>query len=104
MNAKHVDLWERIEQFQLDSAEATFPFSARLAVENNWTRNYTLRVVAEYKRFALLAVTAGHPVSPSEDVDQAWHLHLTYSESYWNVFCPQILGKSFHHQPTQGGT
>jgi len=103
MNTKHVELWERIEQFQLDSPEAILPFSARLARENNWTPGYARRVIAEYRRFAFLAVAAGHPVSPSEDIDQAWHLHLTYSENYWKVFCPEILGKPLHHQPTQGG-
>lgn len=94
---------QRLEQFQLDSPEATLPFSARLARENNWTPAYTRRVIDEYKRFAALAIVAEHPVSPSEDVDQAWHLHLTYSENYWKVFCPQVLGKSLHHQPTRGG-
>ncbi len=103
MNAKHVELWQRLEQFQLDSAEAALPFSARLARENNWSPAYTQRVIAEYKRFAFLAAAAGHPVSPSEDVDQAWHLHLTYSENYWKVFCPGILGQPLHHQPTRGG-
>ena len=103
MNANHVELWRRLEQFQLDSPEAALPFSARLARENNWSLTHTQRVIQEYKRFAFLAVAAGHPVSPSEDVDQVWHLHLTYSENYWRVFCPEILGKPFHHHPTKGG-
>ncbi len=103
MNAKHVELLQRLEQFQLDSPGASLPFSARLARENNWAPDYARRVITEYKRFAFLAIGAGHPVSPSEDVDQAWHLHLTYSENYWKHFCPEVLGQSFHHQPTRGG-
>src|SRR5262245_14786340 len=103
MNAKHMELWRRLEKFEWDSSEAELPFSARLARENNWTSAHTDRVLKEYKRFAFLAVAAGHPVSPSEDVDQAWHLHLTYSENYWKVFCPEILGKPLHHQPSRGG-
>ena len=103
MNAKHVELLRRLEQFQIDSPEAALPFAARLARENNWTPSYAQRVIGEYKRFAFLAVAAGHPVSPSEDVDQFWHLHLTYSENYWKIFCPEILGRPLHHQPTQGG-
>ena len=35
---------------------------------------------------------AGHEVTPSDAVDQAWHLHLTYSRDYWQVFCPKVLG------------
>src|SRR5690606_12088021 len=46
---------------------------------------------------------AGHPVTPSEEVDQAWHLHLTYTRSYWQRFCPLALGSELHHQPTAGG-
>jgi uncharacterized protein (TIGR04222 family) len=103
MNAKHVELLRRLEQFQLDSPEASLPFSARLARENNWSPAYAQRVITEYKRFAFLAIAAGHPVSPSEDVDQVWHLHLTYSENYWKVFCPEVLGQNFHHHPTRGG-
>src|SRR5438034_10748651 len=104
MNAKHVELLQRLEQFQLDSPEAALPFSARLARENNWSTTRAQRVIAEYKRFAFLAVAAGHPVSPSEDVDQAWHLHLTCSENYWKIFCPKVLGGPLHHQPTKGGS
>ena len=104
MNAKNIELLRRLEQFQLDSSEAALPFSARLARENNWTSAYAQRAMAEYKRFAFLAVAAGHPVSPPEDVDQVWHLHLTYSENYWKIFCPEVLGKPLHHQPTQGGS
>ncbi|MEK6230809.1 MAG: hypothetical protein N2A42_03075 [Luteolibacter sp.] len=35
--------------------------------------------MTEYKRFVALAMLAGHPVTPSEEVDQAWHLHLVYT-------------------------
>src|SRR5262249_21033421 len=103
MNAKHAELLRRLENFELDSPEAALPFSARLARENNWSAAHTRAVIEEYKRFAFLAVAAGHPVWPSEDVDQAWHLHLTYSQNYWKEFCPNVLGQPLHHQPTKGG-
>jgi len=57
------------------------PFEARLARENGWCRAYTQRVIVEYKRFVYLAMTAGHVVTPSEEVDHAWHMHLTYTRS-----------------------
>ena len=101
MNTKHVELWRRLENFNLDATGAALPFSARLARENQWSPDYTRRVIREYKRFAFLAAAAGHPVSPSEDLDQVWHLHLTYSQNYWKVFCPEILGTPLHHNPTQ---
>jgi hypothetical protein len=42
-------------------------------------------------------------VTPSDAVDQAWHLHLTYSRDYWERFCPEVLGRPLHHEPTAGG-
>ena len=104
MNTEHHKLLQRLKTFNLDSPSSTFPFSSRLAKENQWSPAYARRVIEEYKRFAFLAVAAGHPVSPSENVDQAWHLHLTYSQNYWRVFCPEVLQQPFHHQPTKGGT
>ncbi len=99
----HQDLWRRIEDFQLDLPEATFSFSDRLGRENGWSRRHTRRVIAEYKRFVFLAMTSPHPVTPPVDVDQAWHLHLTYTRSYWELFCGETLGAPLHHEPTTGG-
>jgi uncharacterized protein (TIGR04222 family) len=96
-------LWEKLERLQLDDDNAVFDFSARLSKENGWSREFTSRVIQEYKRFLLLAMHAGHPVTPSEAVDQVWHLHLVYTRSYWQVLCGQILGRSLHHEPTKGG-
>ncbi len=95
--------WEKLESFQLNDNKAVFGFSARLAKENGWSQAYTARVIQEYKRFLLLAMHAGHPVSPSEAVDQAWHLHLVYTRSYWQDLCTAVLGRPLHHEPTAGG-
>jgi len=96
-------LYSRINNFNLDVAGVQLPFSQRLARENKWSEPYTLRVIEEYKKFTFLAMVAGHPVTPSQQVDAVWHLHLTYSQSYWLEFCPNILGAPLHHKPTQGG-
>lgn len=96
-------LWRRLADFPLDTPGAELPFSARLARENQWSPAWTRRVMAEYKRFVFLGQVAGHPVTPSVMVDEVWHLHLTYSENYWRVFCPTVLGRDFHHHPTRGG-
>ena len=53
MNAKHVELLRRLEQFQLDSPEASLPFSARLARENNWSPAYAQRVIADGRPYLL---------------------------------------------------
>jgi hypothetical protein len=31
-------------------------------------------------------------------------MHLTYTQSYWGRFCPDVLGKPLHHNPTKGGS
>lgn len=104
MKSEHLELLKRLEACTLDDAAAAFPFSERLARDNHWPLAYTQRVIHEYKRFAFLAVAAGHPVSPSHAVDEAWHLHLLYTQSYWKDFCSEVLRTSLHHQPTKGGT
>lgn len=97
------ELLLKLESFEIDPPDVEFPFAARLARENSWTQEYSHRVIFEYKRFVWLAMRSGHPVTPSEEVDEAWHLHLCYTRSYWDEMCGQILGRPLHHGPTQGG-
>jgi hypothetical protein len=103
MNADQAKLYERIQAFSLDQPEAPLSFSQRLARENGWSLHYALRAIEEYKKFAFLAVAAGHPATPSDQVDQVWHLHLSYTRSYWQEFCPKVLQTPLHHDPTRGG-
>lgn len=99
---KNLKLWHKLEALNFDDMDATFPFSARLSRENSWTEQYTLNVIEEYKRFAYLAMVSKTPVTPSDAVDQVWHLHMIYTEHYWDIFC-KILGRKLHHGPTKGG-
>jgi hypothetical protein len=96
-------VWLALQDYCIGPEDASLDFAARLARENGWSRGQVERVIAEYKRFVFLAVTAGHPVTPSDAVDQAWHLHLTYTRDYWERFCPNVLGRPLHHEPTAGG-
>lgn len=101
--AAESELWQKLETFPLNRRDAVQDFSARLARENGWSRAYAQRVCSEYLRFLFLAMKAGHHVSPSEDVDQAWHLHLVYTRSYWQDLCGEVLGRPLHHEPSSGG-
>lgn len=103
MSFEELELYRRIQAFQIDRINVSLPFSKRLARENQWSLNYTHRVIEEYKKFLFLTMVADHPVTPSNAIDQTWHLHLTYTHSYWDVLCAQVLQKSLHHHPTQGG-
>ena len=92
----------RLNQYSPDAPDAPVPYSKRLAEAEGWSSLHTLTVIEEYKRFAYLAVFAGHPVTPSEAIDAAWHLHLQYSEEYWTVFCGEVLRAPLHHAPGIG--
>ena len=98
------ELLERLQAWSLDPPQAKVTFARKLAQENGWPAPYAARVVAEYRRFLYLAVTAGHPVCPSDPVDQAWHQHILETRSYWEEFCPKVLGQPLHHSPSRGGS
>lgn len=96
-------VWASLFPYIIGPDDAALSFTARLARENGWSPAYAERVIGEYKKFCFLAVTGDREVTPSDAVDQAWHLHLTYSRDYWERFCPDVLGRPLHHGPTAGG-
>lgn len=96
-------LWDKIRMFTPDEPGSALTFSQRLARENRWTHAFALAAIEEYRRFIFLCTTSEKGATPSDQVDQVWHLHLTYTRSYWNTLCRDILGKEIHHNPTKGG-
>ncbi len=96
-------LWTKISAFKLDDENSSFKFSTRLARDNGWTFSYAKAVIEEYKKFIFLCCINKTGTTPSDQVDQVWHLHLTYTESYWIDFCKNTLHKEIHHNPTKGG-
>lgn len=103
MTKEQKQLWDKICHFKIDDENINFTFSKRLARENNWTLEYSKKVIDEYKKFIFLCCVTKTGVTPSDQVDQAWHLHLTYTKSYWIDFCKNTLEKEIHHNPTKGG-
>lgn len=104
MTSEQAALWQKLRYLEVDDVKSALPFSARLARDNGWTLDFALRTIDEYKKFLLLAATLPNPVTPSDQVDQVWHLHLLYTRSYWDDLCGQILQKPLHHGPTRGGS
>lgn len=102
-SSQHLELYHRIQAFEIDEPNVSLPFSQRLARENHWSLAYSQQVIEEYKKFLFLAIVTDCPIVPSEAVDKAWHLHLTYTHSYWDDLCAQVLQKPLHHCPTKGG-
>ncbi len=62
MNTQQAKLYQRIQAFCLDEPDVNLPLSKRLARDNGWTREYTQRVIDEYKKFVFLAVSAGQGI------------------------------------------
>lgn len=102
MNQEQQNIWDKLNHFEFDDPEAEFTFTDRLARENGWDFDYALRAIEEYKKFIFLIACSGHPCTPSDEIDQVWHLHLLYTQSYWKEMCEGILGMEIHHGPTKG--
>lgn len=93
-------LWDKVRAYQIDDPDSPLKFSDRLAKENLWDKEFTLRAIEEYKRFMFLAAVGREPVTPSLEIDEVWHLHMLYTREY-HKFCG-VLGKFVHHGPTRG--
>jgi uncharacterized protein (TIGR04222 family) len=96
-------LWQRIAAHPFAAPELALDFHRRLARETGWSRDFASGAIAEYRRFCFLAMVSPTPVTPSQEVDAVWHLHLTYSRDYWERWCGAALGGRLHHDPTEGG-
>ena len=103
MGHEHQILWEEIQGFELDDDSSSMTFTDRLARENGWSHDFAIRSIVEYKKFIFLICNSNQPLTPSDEVDQVWHLHLLYTHSYWKEFCGAVLKKEIHHGPTKGG-
>jgi hypothetical protein len=103
MNRSDITLWNSIKAFRFDEDEVTFTFGERLARENQWTADFAKRAIEEYRKFLFLCCVSAQQITPSDVIDQVWHLHLTYTRSYWKRLCGEVLRKELHHNPTKGG-
>ncbi|WP_017671859.1 hypothetical protein [Blastomonas sp. AAP53] len=97
-------IWRALAAMRIEPEGAALSFTRRLARENGWSRHHAEAVMEEYRRFLYLAATGTDMVTPSDQVDQAWHLHLAYTRHYWEELCARIIGRPLHHGPTAGGS
>ena len=104
MHSDQLQLWSKIKKFELNDPNSDFSFTDRLARENSWTLEFSSRAILEYKKFIYLICAENGPLTPSDQVDQVWHLHLLYTESYWKDFCQNTLNRQIQHGPTKGGS
>ncbi|NIP39195.1 MAG: hypothetical protein GWM89_09125 [Candidatus Dadabacteria bacterium] len=102
MSYSNDPLWINIKDFQFDREDDELTYASKLSFENDWKYEFTQKVVTEYKKFLYLCAISETPLSPSPLVDKAWHLHLSYTKSYWEDLCKGILGRLLHHEPSKG--
>ena len=97
------DLWARIRGhcFEVDGQALTF--TGRLARDHGWSLGYARGAVEEYRRFCFLVMVSDSQMTPSQEVDEVWHQHLTFSQDYWDLWCGAVLRDPLHHRPTVGG-
>lgn len=58
--------------------------------------------ILEYRKFLVMAYLTDNMISPSEQVDQVWHLHMTYTQHY-RATCKTLVEHDFKHSPSEGG-
>lgn len=102
MKTQTPTLWNRINTFDFTAPGAHISFEEKLAADNGWTHGFAMLVTREYRKFLYLTQIAGQMVCPSDEVDQAWHLHLTQTASYAE-FCNSVLVGFLHHHASKGG-
>jgi hypothetical protein len=95
-------LWNRIENHEFEP-DQPLNFTRRLARDKAWSLPFARGAVDEYRRFCFLTRAGAGVMTPSEEVDEVWHLHLTYTRDYWDIWCGTVLGAALHHDPTEGG-
>lgn len=96
-------LWARIAAHDFEAFDAALTFAGRLARDHGWSLPQARAAIDEYRRFCFLALRADRELTPSEEVDEVWHQHLTYSRDYWQAWCGDVLRRGLHHGPTRGG-
>jgi hypothetical protein len=61
------------------------------------------KYIREYKKFVLMVACTQYMVSPSEQVDQVWHLHQNFNPKKYREDCTPVFGRILIHCPSLGG-
>eukprot|EP00164_Ancoracysta_twista_P002323 GFYU01003070.1.p1 GENE.GFYU01003070.1~~GFYU01003070.1.p1 ORF type:complete len:470 (-),score=154.30 GFYU01003070.1:88-1497(-) len=97
--------WNVLKECPLTNDDGVF--SKILATEQSVSLDVAKRFVYEYKKFVFLCTVSRTPVTPSEEVDQVWHMHLADTKGYANM-CRLLIENGMKvpfldHNPTVGG-
>lgn len=72
----------------------------RIAKLYHHTEEIAADLVKEAKRMLYLRAVTGNPVSPSEEIDDAWHEMILFTKFYQQF--ADFIGHFVHHNPTPG--
>jgi hypothetical protein len=99
-------LWETISAWRLpyrkerdDEAQpkrTCASFQHNLRKRGDWTDESARRITEMYRKFLYLKALTGKPVTPSEAIDMAWHLHLEFPADY-RALCDAV-GRDIPHR------
>jgi hypothetical protein len=92
------NLWDKVTAKFGGTDASTKAFAQKLAIKLGWKNNFAQWAIAEYKRFVYLGVTSDFIVTPSDIIDQVWHLHILFSKAY-RSFCSDVIKYDFDHTP-----
>jgi hypothetical protein len=95
-------LYGTLVSFVLDDPETNGFFTARLMQSQSLSTDHARRAIIDYKKFFYFTQRTGHEVTPPPAVDGVWHLHLTYTQSYWGQLSGRVSGRPLHHVPGTG--
>ena len=85
------NLWALIEKYPL-------PFGPEyLNYKLKWSFEFAALALREYKKFAFLALVSASEITPSEQIDEVWHLHILHTRDY-GIFA-KSCGRFLHHSP-----
>lgn len=91
-------LWARLQAYGFPMSDGR-SLAAQIAAETVLDADRAEQAITQYRRFLYLVATSGRILAPSPLIDRVWHQHLMDTKSYFDVFCPQVLGKTLHHIP-----
>lgn len=91
-------LWARLQAYAFPMSDGR-SLAAQIAAQTVLNEDRAAQAVTEYRKFLYLVATSSRILAPSPLIDRVWHQHLMDTRAYFEVFCPQILGKTLHHIP-----
>ena len=84
-------LWQTISEFSI-------PFGVEyLKYKHGWIPAFATRALEEYRRFAFLALASSSMITPSECIDEVWHLHILHTNNYEQF--AKACGTKLQHIP-----